>query len=177
MVRLGDRIIASLVSAGAVGLASSHAWADTQVPAPSWFTYTVIAVAFAGIIISILLVRVALANSTWSIADALSEEADVTAMTGPPDAPRPLLDSNQKPVTISEMRASSSRLIALMGMIVILFLFMGFGAFAMYYFSQHWDLPPSIDEVIKFLVAGLTLFAPYLVNKFSSLFQALSPQR
>jgi len=180
MLRIRDRIFASALSATAIGLAWSNAWAADaakQDPAPTWFTYTVIAFVLVGILIAILCIRGALGNSTWSISDALSEEADVTAMIGPPDAPRPFLDASQKPVTISQMRASSSRLIALMGMIVILFMFIGFGTFSMYYFAQHWELPDSIDEVVKFLLAGLTLFAPYVVNKFSSLFEGLSPRR
>lgn len=37
--------------------------------------------------------------------------------------------------------------------------------------------PKDTEEVIRFLVAGLTLFAPYAVNKFASLFQGLAPKR
>ena len=61
-----------------------------------------------------------------------------------------------------------------MGMIAILFLFIGFGVFALFSFGSLGSLPGSMNEVVKFLVAGLTLFAPYFVNKFASLFQGIS---
>ncbi len=76
----------------------------------------------------------------------------------------------------TEMRASVSRLVALMGMMVILLMFLGFGSFALYEFAVTGSVPDSIDKAIKFLVAGLTLFAPYVVNKFSNLFESLAPK-
>ena len=39
------------------------------------------------------------------------------------------------------------------------------------------SLPESIDKVVDFLIAGLTLFAPYVVNKFSTVFEGLAPKR
>lgn len=38
-------------------------------------------------------------------------------------------------------------------------------------------MPDDIDRIVDFLVAGMTLFAPYVVNKFSSLFEGLAPKR
>lgn len=64
-----------------------------------------------------------------------------------------------------------------MGMIVILLMFLGFGAFALYSFAKTGNMPDSIDKVVNFLVAGLTLFAPYVVNKFSKVFESLSPKK
>jgi hypothetical protein len=61
-----------------------------------------------------------------------------------------------------------------MGMMVIVFLFVGFGVFAMFSFGATGALPDSMDTLIKFLVSGMTLFAPYVVNKFASLFSGLS---
>ncbi|MFH1167282.1 MAG: hypothetical protein V1852_24970 [Pseudomonadota bacterium] len=60
-----------------------------------------------------------------------------------------------------------------MGMIVILFMFIGFGIFALYGFGKTGSMPQGIDRVVSFLMAGMTLFAPYIVNKFASLFQGL----
>ena len=34
----------------------------------------------------------------------------------------------------------------------------------------------DLDKVQGFLVSGLTLFAPYLVNKFASVFESLAPK-
>jgi hypothetical protein len=68
-------------------------------------------------------------------------------------------------------------MVALMGMIVILLMFIAFGSFSLFYFAKTGTMPSSIDEVVEFLVAGLTLFAPYAVNKFSSLFEGLAPKK
>jgi hypothetical protein len=114
------------------------------------------------------------ADPKWSLADALSEEYQITPMNS--DKITPQLDKDGKPLIISEMRASSSRVIALVGMIVILLMFIGFGIFALYNFAKTGQMPDSIDQVIKFLLAGLTLFAPYVVNKFSGIFDSLSPK-
>lgn len=103
-------------------------------------------------------------------------------------APRPLLVDNQlrlsgvsgngtmsmllgpdgKPVVAPQMAASTSRLIALIGTMAILFLYVGFGMFALFHFGQTGQVPSSLKDVVSFLVAGLTLFAPYAVNKVSS---------
>ena len=172
--------LAPVLSGSATVLTALPAWGaatdnvDKGMPAP-WFVYTVIIVVFVGALLAIAFVRAAVANSTWSLADALSEESDVTAMTGTP--PQPMLDPSGQTVTVTEMRASSSRLIALVGMFVLLLMFLGFGSFAMYRFAMTGDMPNGIGDVINFLVAGLTLFAPYLVNKFSSLFESLAPKR
>ncbi len=88
-----------------------------------------------------------------------------------------MMDGSQNPVVIKEMRASMSRVVAMMGMLVIMLMFLGFGTFALYVFAKTGSLPESIDQVVNFLIAGLTLFAPYVVNKFSAVFEGLSPKR
>lgn len=129
-----------------------------------WFVYSVIVVVLLGCIYTLLLVCKYLSNSsTWSLSDALSEEVEVTES-----------DKDSKPI-LKKMCASSSRLIALMGMIVIVMMFIGFGAFSMYHFAMTKQMPP-INEVRNFLLTGLTLFAPYTVNKFSNIFESLSPK-
>ena len=47
----------------------------------------------------------------------------------------------------------------------------------MYRFAITGEMPRGIDDVIDFLLAGLALFAPYVANKFSSLFESLAPKR
>src|SRR5207247_1467676 len=131
-----------------------------------------------GSLLTLLLIRAALGSSKWSLADALSEEAEVTSMEADPaGGTKPRLDASGKPLMVTEMRSSTSRLIALMGMIVILLMFLGFGAFALYSFGKTGNMPDSIDKVVNFLLAGLTLFAPYLVNKFATAFESLSPKK
>lgn len=175
------RVALIVLSGSALALQSTPAWAQASTTAgtpPNWFVYTVIFVIFLAALLAISFVRGAVANTNWSLADALSEEADITAMKeGSEGKQEPLLDSSKKPVLISELRASSSRLIALMGMLVILFMFLGFGTFALYRFALTGSMPADIDKVVNFLVAGLVLFAPYVVNKFSSLFGGFLPKR
>ncbi len=150
---------------------------DAQTAAPSasalWvapdpgFTYAVIIVVFLAILIIFAAVGRVLGsqNSKWSLADALSEETDLTVD-----------DDNHKPYTVNgvvvkktEMRASSSRLIAFIGTIAILMLFLGFGAFILWNFANTGAITGASD-IRNYLFAGLTLFAPYVVNKFSSVF-------
>lgn len=109
-------------------------------------------------------VRNALADKTsdkikWSLSEALSEECELTN------------DHGEKE---TKLVASTSRLVAFMGMLAILVLFIGFGTFALYQFAMTGELGDSTDKVVNFLVAGLTLFAPYAVNKFSSLFENIA---
>ena len=104
------------------------------------------------------------ASPKWSLADALSEEADIAYFT----TTGPQVDNAGKPVTVSEMRASSSRLIALLGAIVILFLFLGFGTFVLYQYGTT-GVMPEVGDILKFMSGGLALFAPYAVNKLSTL--------
>jgi GH24 family phage-related lysozyme (muramidase) len=69
---------------------------------------------------------------------------------------------------------SSSRLIAMAGMLVILRLYLGFGVFALYNFGMTCTMPASTSAVTGFLYSGLTLFAPYIANKFSNVFRPMA---
>ena len=146
-------------------------------PPDSWFAYGVpITVLFVALVVIAGIKRV-LANTKWSLADALSEEVQITAWDTSVTPNRPLLDAAGNPLMVTEMRASSSRVIALMGMLVILLMFIGFGAFALFTFGKTCTFPSSLDDAMKFLVSGMTLFAPYLVNKFSNLFGGTVPRQ
>lgn len=162
-------------------LASTQAWAADTPPwpkPPATFVFIIIAVVLGGAILAMLIIRSALTTSTWSLTDALSEATEVTAtVINAAGQAEPRLDPSGKPVLVTEMRASTSRLIALMGMMAIMLMFLGFGAFTLYAFAFSGTVSPSMEDVIKFLVAGLTLFAPYVVNKFSSIFESLSPRK
>ena len=175
-------------SQAAVHLAALAASAASLTIAQTWSApgtvalYLVPGLALLGILVSLGSIKVALNKTSWSLADALSEEAQVSyyketteEKDGKKVTTRELVRDNEgKPFLVTEMRASTSRVIALMGMMAILFMFVGFGVFALFSFGSNGVLPDSIDRVVKFLLAGLTLFAPYLVNKFASLFQGLS---
>lgn len=160
-----------------------------DVSKPTWeppagvMLYGVPVIVFFGTLFTILAVRKSL-PANWSLADALSEDVPmpvrkVTTTKGQNSAGdivvnEPLYDKDGKPILAPEMHASSSRLIALMGMIVILLMFVGFGVFALYGFGRNGAMPDGVGGVVQFLVAGMTLFAPYVVNKFSALFQGLT---
>lgn len=162
---------------------SMPAWAqadtESRWTAPDqWFVYTVVFIFLVGTLLALLFIRAALASTAWSLADALSEETELgPAMIVDPSGNKvPSFDPSGKPVMTTELRASSSRLIALMGMMAILLMFLGFGSFALYSFAYTGTMPPDVDKVIMFMVGGMTLFAPYVVNKFSTIFESLSPK-
>jgi len=90
----------------------------------------------------------------WSLADALSEEAD-------------LADAGAARTILT---ASTSRLIAFLGMIAILGLFLGYGVFVLWGVAETGHAPESSGEFSKYLLGGVTLFAPYVVNKFAAAF-------
>lgn len=147
------------------------------IAADPWLIYAVIGIIFIGSLISVVLIRSALSDSKWSLADALSEEAKVTSLEAVGNGGfKPRLDAAGNLVMITELRASSSRMIALVGMLVILLMFLGFGIFSIYSFAKT-GVMPNTENIVNFLVAGLTLFAPYLVNQFASLFEKLAPKK
>ena len=134
-------------------------------PSPDWLIYLVLASLLVGLLAVFAATARALRDTRWSFADALSEEADLTAN-----------DSAGMPYTVngavvkeSVLRASSSRLIAFLGTIAILALFLGFGTFILWNFARTGNMQGA-GEVRDFLLGGLGLFAPYVVNKFSSVF-------
>ncbi|TLU85943.1 MAG: hypothetical protein FDX21_05150 [Chlorobium sp.] len=164
--------------------AASEAPADstlksTQWKAPAmWVIYTVLGVILFGSFIAMLFIRSALSHSDWLFGDALSEEVEVHLVLRKQDGSEEVkLDPSGNPVAVKVLRASVSRLIALMGMISILFLFMGFGIFILYSFAIYGQMPSSTGDILKFLTGGLTLFAPYVVNKFASVFDRLPKLR
>jgi hypothetical protein len=146
-------------------------------PISGVLVYSVIIFVLALILFGIATIRVALSNSTWSLADALSEEAEVTFKEKIGDEYVPKFDDNMKPVTVTQLVASSSRLIALIGLIAILAMFVGFGAFTLYRFAFGQDVSKGIDDVMKFLLGGMTMFAPYIINKFASIFDWMTPKK
>jgi hypothetical protein len=112
-------------------------------------------VMFIGLLIVIKTLRV----QKWSLATALSEEASLPEGTPTPAA-------GQAP----PMVPSSSRLIALIGMIVLgtFFIAVGFYVVLQLYSGQPID---KANAAWGFFASGATLFLPYGANKLSSAFQ------
>lgn len=147
--------------------APAQAGANSWQPLDSRFVYAVVIVAFAGIFIAFAAVcRILRDHPKWSLADALSEEADVPVTDA---AGQPVIGANGAAVTKPQLAASTSRLIAFVGTIGILGLFLGFGAIIMCQYGKSGSIT-NADAIGKYLLGGLTLFAPYVVNKFSSVF-------
>lgn len=91
----------------------------------------------------------------WRIADALSEE--VTFVN----------EGKSSQVLV----ASTSRIIAMFGMIVILTIFLGTGFVVVLDLALAGTPPSDLNIVMKFLAAGGTLFAPYLFNQVKAAFE------
>lgn len=139
------------------------------------FALVVTGVTAVAALLALASIRTALANSDWSLSDALSEEADVTLLDG---GGKPLVDGDGKPQIASEMRASSSRLIALIGLVGILALYLGFGLVGLETFASKGSFPAdSVAPITKYMLAGMTMFAPYVVNKFASVFDWMTPTK
>lgn len=154
---------------------SSPAFADNA-PAPT-INDTVFGYVMVGLVaFALLLAFVATAktlNGRWPLSEALSEEANITKFADG----QPIVDATNKPMMFSELRPSTSRLIALLGSFGILALFLGFGLALLKDFAQTGQLRmDGFPDLIKYLVAGTTLFAPYVANKAASLFD-ITPQK
>ncbi len=137
------------------------------------FAFVVTGIVAVGALFAFGAIRAGLANSKWSLADALSEEANVSPVDG---SGKPLIGADGKPQIVSELCASSSRLIALIGLVGILALYLGFGLVELKTFASagHFSAD-SIDPIIKYMFTGMTMFAPYIVNKFASVFNWMTP--
>src|SRR5450432_2624690 len=126
----------------------------TITEAPSaifWFSTVAMSAFFvAAIGATMLLLK---RSPSWSIGDALSEEA---ASQGPP-AP------GQKPILI----ASSSRTIALFGLIVLMGAILGLSYFILWALFYGQSIA-ELTELGPLFYGAAALFAPYAVNQIRS---------
>ncbi|MCE1234934.1 MAG: hypothetical protein LWW93_01120 [Hyphomicrobiales bacterium] len=143
-----------------------------QITALSWIVagITIGGSAFFALVVLLRLIK----TSSWSLTDALSEEVELSVL----DANGlPKTDTAGQPIKATQLKASVSRLIALFGLIGILMSYLGFALVLLVAFSEKAVLSDatiaSAGAIVKFLLAGLTMFAPYLVNKFASVFEGL----
>jgi hypothetical protein len=124
-----------------------------------WATFCIMTgiIVFAFGFITLGLLR----SSTWQLGDAVSEEAD--------NQPNPL-PAGVKPVMV----ASSSRLIALMGLLNILSVFLGFGYYFLYSAFAGTVHLEDMKSVIYYLFSGAVMFAPYLANQLQNAFSSFA---
>lgn len=139
--------------------------------AASFASYLVWGVAIVTLIAVIIIYRNVRRATDWSLTDALSEEVDITTRNVGTDG-LVLRDAEGKFLLEKVMRASSSRLIAFFGTIVIMMLYVGAGIAVLHRFAVTGTIPPDAEKLTTFLVSGMVLFAPYIVNKFSAVFGA-----
>ncbi len=153
----------------------STVWAQSANPAPApafgvsrdavfWATFCIMTaiLAFAFLFVAMGLLR----SRDWQLGDALSEEAG--------NQPDPL-PAGVKPIMV----ASSSRLIALFGLLTILGVFLGFGYYFLYaaFAGMKTELA-DMKSVVYYLFSGAVMFAPYLANQLRDAFSSFgaSPQ-
>ncbi len=145
--------------------------------------YGLVAVVLLGSLVALAQIDRRLKKEGWSLANALSEPTHLQV----PADPRWLESMGDReaatagidrtpPVTVTVLEPSSSRLIALVGMVVILMMYLGFGIICLYSFGFTCAMPASSGAATGFLYSGLTLFAPYVANQFSKVFQPLARQ-
>jgi len=156
----------AMLSVGLAAILSpSAAWAQAA-PAPSsgfgvsresvfWVTLWIMTaiLAFAFVFVALGLLR----SRDWQLGDAVSEEAG-----NQPD-PLPI---GTKPIMV----ASSSRLIALLGLLNILGVFLGFGYYFLYSAFAGTMHLEDMKSVIYYLFSGAVMFAPYLANQLREAF-------
>ncbi|KQV66105.1 hypothetical protein [Rhizobium sp. Root1220] len=142
------------------------------------FAEMLVAMVAIAVVISMLLCYKSLREAKdWSLTDALSEDVTLTRTDqagNPVDAAGNLLAAGQPPLAVTLMKASSSRFIALIGTVAILMLYVGFGLACLYRFAGGNEIP-DMSAGANFFYSGLVLFAPYLINKFSSVFSFFKP--
>jgi len=149
--------------------------------------YTITVIVALGTFMSIYLVKRCLTKEGWSLANALSEPTrlivpdemrwteslgDKESMATGAAATRKILrGSDGSPIAMTLLEASSSRMLATLGGLAILMLYMGYGIFALYSFGLTCQMPATMPAVTSFLLSGLSLFAPYVANKISTAIQ------
>jgi GH24 family phage-related lysozyme (muramidase) len=137
---------------------------------------------FTAIVVTLVLIYWRLHRSGWSLANAISEPTHLSIpldehwaqSQGDSQSRIKARSPDGPPTSVILMEASSSRLIALAGMVAILLIYIGFAIFSLYTYGLTCQMPASSVAVSTFLYSGLTLFAPYVANKLSGL---LPPSR
>lgn len=137
----------------------------------SFATYLVVIVGLITAVALVMIYRNIRRATDWSLTEALSEEVPVGPIVKDA-AGVPLQDSEGKIQHETVMKASSSRLIAFFGTIVIMMLYIGAGLAVLKNVAADGTIPQDTEKLTTFFASGMVLFAPYVVNKFSAIFSA-----
>jgi hypothetical protein len=172
LVEIAEKIMKTPTALGQKS-GNSVAW----VPLGDGVLYSLIAILVIGMVCVLCWIRHSLVKSGWSLSDALSEDVVLPVFKESTDATGALIQeqvfnpANNAAVLAPQLRGSTSRLIALMGMVAILMLFICFGAVAIFSFGKTGSIPDGVEKIVGFLMTGTALFAPYALNKLISVFQ------
>lgn len=172
MTLLGKRTKSLLLLVGGLFLTSSSALGFQGEANPSGFGVSKETVFWAAfwvmtivLVLLFLFVAMGLLRSTsWNLGDAISEEAG--------NQPDPL-PAGVRPILVP----SSSRLIALLGLLTILAVFLGFGYYFLYSAFNGTLEQNDMRAVIYYLFSGAVVFAPYLANQLREAFTAFGTPR
>lgn len=132
-----------------------------------YFFFVVMAVA-GFVTIALALLKGALKKGHWSVAHALSEDATPAAVATPAAGGNAAAAAASPP----QLVPSSSRLIAFIGMLVMVAMFLGLGLYILYaaFFDQN-GLTAVKDVGTSYFLPGSALFAPYAFNKVTEAFK------
>lgn len=116
------------------------------------------------VIVGYLITIVSLVKD-WPLAAALKEEGEAKTVE--------TIDASTKTpvkVTSNEMVLSSSRLIAFLGLIGILGMFLGAGFYMLSSLFNAGKVVVDLKEIASFLAVGALIFAPYVANQLKGIF-------
>ncbi|MHA6887380.1 hypothetical protein [Ralstonia pseudosolanacearum] len=160
----GTNGVSASVMAGA-GAAAGGSGTPAAAPAspvalPEGLAAAILVCMIVVLLLTLLLLVKALRRQNWNLAEALSEEAALPEGTPTPAA-------GQKPPLV----ASTSRLIALVGTVILCTFFTGIGFYVVWELF-HAKSMDAANSAWTFFLSGAVLFAPYGTNKIAKIFQA-----
>lgn len=113
---------------------------------PALVLYLIMGGVALAVLLTFAIVARVLSDGGWTLKDALSEPTAAALTSG---------------------GGSSSRLIAFMGMVVILALFLGVGLVSLWLFGT--GQPINLDPFQNYFLAGAGLFVPYVFNQLRNI--------
>jgi hypothetical protein len=148
------------VAAGALMVTVSSAYAQAEVAVktlPDWLINSILFGMTIVWVFALLMIMKALRKQDWDLSKALSEEAQLPAGTPTPAA-------GQLPPTLP----STSRLIALIGTVILGTFFLGVGYYVIWQLCNGQPITAA-NNAWAFFATGSTLFLPYGLNKVTSI--------
>ena len=118
------------------------------------------------------------ASSGWSLSDALSEKNPSPAPIAVVQAAVAVVPGGVAPAAAPAVdpgsSASASRLVAFLGTIAILAMFMGFGLYAIWaaFNGRAAEARDTLKAVSSYLLYGSAMYAPYAFNQIKAAFSS-----